>query len=117
MKEKCPFFFLRDEFTFGTYFSLLEILAKTGILVALTRFPRACTLTSNIYGRRLTLDLSRSGPSDALALELVLAKVLLDMIPRDVELAVDDPRSRVGIHKVLLLRLLRSHIVATEVDL
>lgn len=76
-----------------------------------------CVLTSNVDSRRLALDLPRSGPGDALALELILAKVLLDVIPRDVELAIDDSRAGVRVHEVLLLRVLRPQVVAAEVDL
>lgn len=73
-------------------------------------------LTSDIDDRRLTLDLPRSGPGDALALVL-LVEVLLDEIPRDVELAIDDPRARVRVHEVLLLRVLLPLVVTTEVNL
>ena len=56
-------------------------------------------------------------PGDALALELVLAEVLLDLVPRDVQLALDDPRAGMGIDKVLVELVLHPLIVTAEVDL
>lgn len=79
-----------------------------------TDFP---ALTSNIDSRWLTLNLPRPRPGDAVALELVPAEILLDVIPGYVQFAIDYPGSGVRVHEVLLLRAVRSYVVATEVDL
>lgn len=65
----------------------------------------------------MTLDLSGAGPSDTLALEFVLPEILLDVVPGNVQLAIDDPSSRVRIDEVLLNRVVGSVVVATKIYL
>lgn len=74
-------------------------------------------LTGNIDDSRLAINVPAAGPGDALALELVLAEVLLDLVARYVELALDYPGARVRIDKVLLEVVLDALAVAAKVDL
>lgn len=78
------------------------------------RYPvrLSSVLTSDIQRGWLTLDQTGTRPSDTFALELVLAKVLLDLVSRHVKLRLDYPRSGVRIDKLRLLRAYRPFSIA-----
>lgn len=59
-------------------------------------------LTGNVHNGGLALTLAVGRPSDALALELLLAEVLLDVVPGDVEVSLYIPHSCLGVHKLLV---------------
>lgn len=79
-----------------------------------------------VEGSLLTGDLNRSGlpsnltwsrPSHALALESLPPEVLLDLVPRHVQLDLDDPRPGTRVDEILLLRTLGPLAVAAKVHL
>lgn len=61
--------------------------------------------------------MTRSRPSHALALESLPPKVLLDLVPRHVQLDLDDPRPGTRVDEILLLRTLGPVTVAAKVHL
>lgn len=79
-----------------------------------------------VKGSLLTGDLNRSGlpsnltwsrPSHALALESLPPEVLLDLVPRHVQLDLDDPRSGTRVDEILLLRTLGPVAIAAKIHL
>lgn len=76
-----------------------------------------CMLTGDLDRSRLTSDLSRSRPGNALALEPLSTKVLIDLVPRHVQLDLRDPRARPWVHEILMLRALHPLFVAAKVHL
>lgn len=73
-------------------------------------------LTGNFYSGRLTPDVPSAGPSEARALVLVTAEVLVHGLPRHLVFSLYDPHAGLGVHELEVYSLCL-HSVALEVDL
>lgn len=74
-------------------------------------------LTSDLNRGWLPSNLTWSRPCHALALEPLPTEVLLDLVPRHVQLDLDDPRPGTRVDKILVLRSLCPFTVTPEVHL
>lgn len=74
-------------------------------------------LTGDLNRSGLPSNLTWSRPCHALALESLPPEVLLDLVPRHVQLDLDDPRSCTRVDEVLLLRTLGPVTVAAKIHL
>lgn len=74
-------------------------------------------LTGDLNRSGLPSNLTWSRPCHALALESLPPEVLLDLVPRHVQLDLDDPRSGTRVDEVLLLRMLGPVTVAAKIHL
>nr|CAI5833569.1 unnamed protein product [Callosobruchus analis] len=73
--------------------------------------------TCNFDSSWLTLDASSATPSEALALELVLAEEFVDHVPSDVSFSFEDSDSILGIDEPVLSGVHFSRPVALEVQI
>lgn len=74
-------------------------------------------LTSDLNRGRLPSNLTWSRPCHALALEPLPTEVLLDLIPRHVQLDLDDPCSGTRVDKILVLRPFSPVTVTAKIHL
>lgn len=76
-------------------------------------------LTCNIHFRSPTPDLASRGPGDALALELLLTEVFLDVVAGHVQGHLDVAKARLRVHELRLEAFVRGDrtIVALEEQL
>lgn len=74
-------------------------------------------LTSDLNRGRLPSNLTWSRPCHALALEPLPTEVLLDLIPRHVQLDLDDPCSGTRVDKILVLRSFSPVTVTAKIHL
>lgn len=74
-------------------------------------------LTGDLNRSGLPSNLTWSRPCHALALESLPPEVLLDLVPRHVQLDLDDPRSGTRVDEILLLRMLGPVTVAAKIHL
>lgn len=74
-------------------------------------------LTGDLNRSGLPSNLTWSRPCHALALESFPPEVLLDLVPRHVQLDLDDPRSGTRVDEILLLRMLGPVTVAAKIHL
>lgn len=77
-----------------------------------------CTLlTGDLNRGGLPSNLTWSRPCHALALEPLPTEVLLDLVPRHVQLDLDDPRPGTRVDKILVLRSLGPVTVTAKIHL
>lgn len=74
-------------------------------------------LTGDLNRGWLPSNLTWSRPCHAFALEPLPTEVLLDLVPRHVQLDLHDPRSGARVHEILVLRPLGSVAVTTKIHL